>query len=94
MRIFHPSKPLFISTVLTTNTKLGVTHSLQIHPGAFEWRRILLDAEEPSALQTLVRLCQKQLDRSQGQYQPANALAWHERWFCHLFDMPKSGSLS
>ena len=61
---------------------------------AFESQLIALDAEEPPALSALVRLCQNELDRSQGQYQPAHALAWHERWFCHLFDMPKTGSLS
>lgn len=57
---------------------------------AFESQLIALDAEEPPALSALVRLCQNELDRSQGQYRPANALAWHERWFCHLFDMPKA----
>lgn len=59
----------------------------------FESQLIALDAEEPPALSALVRLCQNELDRSQGQYQSANALAWRERWFCHLFDMPKTGSL-
>ncbi len=55
-----------------------------------ESQLIALDAEEPPALSALVRLCQNELDRSQGKYQPSNALAWHERWLCHLFDMPRT----
>ncbi len=57
---------------------------------ALESQLIALDAEEPPALSALVRLCQNELDRSQGKYQPSNALTWHERWLCHLFDMPKT----
>lgn len=61
---------------------------------SFESQLIALDADEPPALSALVRLCQNELDRSQGKYKPSNALSRHERWFCHLFDMPKSGSPS
>ncbi len=55
----------------------------------FQSQIITLDAEEPPGLSALVRLCQNELDKAQGNYNPKNALRWYERWFCQLLDISK-----
>ncbi len=56
----------------------------------FESELIAIDADEPPALSALVRQCQNELDQALGKHSPENSLGFWRRFFCHLFDMPKT----
>lgn len=50
----------------------------------FAARLIRLNAQEPPALSTLVRVCQNEMAIAQGRPADVEPIAWYQRWLCHL----------